>query len=1810
MSRENVQTVNVLEAADDVKSSYIRRLIKLDNECFDTPDRFSERDWVGYCQNAFFNIIFLPDGKPDDPILANLVATVHDKHGVKEIYVDNIAVTKSCRGKGFAVKLFRMLVEAIESNSEVYENIFLDVNQDAAAAQTLYEKLGFIPIPERSSPNQINMGAKLSEIKSKLYFILKPKVIAIAPKPIKFRIQAVYNQINSSDFAKNEVETIQKLYNEANTQYHYFDQHDENSKKEFLRYFRFFQKVAETEDSHVSQNELKNRAYIATVLFGGCEQGKECEILQLLIKEAYSNNEQPIHDIFAPLTIPIKAHHLDLTMWRELINSKYTKKAIRLFSSASDIANKFGPIPLGYELIPTKTFPKKMQPNKLYLFEQKDQKKLPDSMDSQVSKKYGFAFLENGEIRGIIDEKNLTDAINNKLRSHFSDTDWKSGEKINKKLTIQEQDTIFNEIQKISHNNVLTRKKTIDEIVILQGKLTYQNFDKDLALASLCRQYRMPEMLFEKCLALLPEQKQKDHLPNIIIYGNNVDPSCENYVLLKLPFNDPRAFLLGQITNCCQSIGGHSEACVIDGWTRADNGFYVLLKKEKSDQFLLPLLQNGEINYNNYSIVGQGYAWRSQFGNLVFDSWENLRPTDNEIAVKMLIEFSKAVVNERSANIARVTIGTGGNTPKGFFEKNPIPAEKILQGFQYQDSFIQENIFDCEEKWKTELETIMSKIDVFTVKEKEKLVSHAPLSFHYFFILEQVCQNKVLYDFIKIALTRDESLSDILRGIVVTYCVSSPEIFNETLLIFLNNISSIDYLVENNPVPINDRPQFEEETNPNPNEENEENPWDDEPEEITFKVPENFQSLAPEVSRFLFTLTNEDGHTDFVKKVKLTSHLIAFHKILIQKSKQQFVEKNDEYYTVFKLFIRAFTTTAENKEKLILKINQEIAKFNSYQNFKILELFAKADYLEFVDYLITFFGIKNIPITTLLTIFSFAILNEKKALTVLILGYFIKNQIPLHMEITIFDAEKKHPLVEATKKNNLQLVTDFMALAENNSAFRIDEDRSSFRIPVALYQAFVNAIQIQNRQLIDLFFNYFEKNNLPYYVDTSELYYLEEMQNPLLEIVKLNDATSVNRFLNLHILNDEKKELLKWKILFPAFLLAIKNSNQELIDIFFDFCENYEIIITEDDLEYNRFSNKHISNHPLIAAAKMENTKLVLRYIDSQTISLDVKALVLAKVFSIAIPSKDQAFQTLLWNRLKTFEFQNEQLDLILSEISEAIVIENDKELLVNFISKMDTLLSKEKFIDKILNLVEKTSELKTWNLMKYLLENYIDLFDLEKVINDVFFHAVNGLEWTIVNEILENVNYGTLLKPSFLINALQQAVNSFNYAAIEKILYLPNPDLKLIIFVKEVLLPYFNNSSSEIYNSLRVIFQKFISENREEQTITVKELTDLIEKIRPSYLSDSLSTSGFFHAEPSNFELAALKNLLVDKKPDEPITFSKIESVIGSKKAHLLKNPDTLDDVEKTDINETVREIGRYFKLSESLSTDYNINGSSIKRMIISDILYLQKTLFQNQPIEKNKLFDIFQLSILIKSKLSSKSLEKEILLLTPDEQLKAFDLAVKINDHQIIKILLPVLKKCPASTYHAFAMAIKDANSEMIKFFNKYFSEEKFFFLFKNNTDNDSKDFLHPLIVAVEMKSFEMVSQLVNLYRHGLSKSYYYFEFYDIKDEPIFCDAFYIAYQLSNFKIIEVLLNCFKDLYLQDDDCDVLTCLFEKILQKVEFDKEIIKTILENLPDNRMISKIYIWAIENNLENISEQLKIIYPSEISQILTSGPKL
>ncbi|KTD72781.1 hypothetical protein [Legionella tucsonensis] len=232
--------------------------------------------------------------------------------------------------------------------------------------------------------------------------------------------------------------------------------------------------------------------------------------------------------------------------------------------------------------------------------------------------------------------------------------------------------------------------ETLAEAFDALAQADYKRYSEDPDLAKVCEQYNAPEAVFNRCLDLDLKKlwKTKDNLPDIIVNGLDSEINQPGYYLVKLPIKDPRSLILGYITNDCQSIGSKGEPCVLDGISSEHDGFYVMLKKKDSKKEISPFLHDKTIDYDNFEIVGQGYAWRTMSGNLTIDSWENARDKDDGIAVAMLKKFGQMVISQSKGNIIQVT--TGRNSPRtpSAFSKGPALkyAEIMEEGTQYNDS--------------------------------------------------------------------------------------------------------------------------------------------------------------------------------------------------------------------------------------------------------------------------------------------------------------------------------------------------------------------------------------------------------------------------------------------------------------------------------------------------------------------------------------------------------------------------------------------------------------------------------------------------------------------------------------------------------------------------------------------------------------------------------------------------------------------------------------------------------------------------------------------------------------------------------------------------------------------------------------------------------------------------------------------------------------------------------------------------------------------------------------------------------------------
>jgi hypothetical protein len=175
----------------------------------------------------------------------------------------------------------------------------------------------------------------------------------------------------------------------------------------------------------------------------------------------------------------------------------------------------------------------------------------------------------------------------------------------------------FAAAKKIEAKNFNKAPKDIDQAKSLLAMCSYTRFNEDTDFAVICNKYQITESTFDRCLDYMKSgwpKKTGDNIPSVTIQQ-------ENFTWSKLPVDDKRALIIGQITDCCQSIGGDSEQCVKDYVSLPNNGLYILKDKNK--------------------IIGQAYVWLSKAGNLCMDSVECLTNSIfNDKLKNLLNEFA------------------------------------------------------------------------------------------------------------------------------------------------------------------------------------------------------------------------------------------------------------------------------------------------------------------------------------------------------------------------------------------------------------------------------------------------------------------------------------------------------------------------------------------------------------------------------------------------------------------------------------------------------------------------------------------------------------------------------------------------------------------------------------------------------------------------------------------------------------------------------------------------------------------------------------------------------------------------------------------------------------------------------------------------------------------------------------------------------------------------------------------------------------------------------------------------------------------
>ncbi len=198
---------------------------------------------------------------------------------------------------------------------------------------------------------------------------------------------------------------------------------------------------------------------------------------------------------------------------------------------------------------------------------------------------------------------------------------------------------------------VPTTREYFDDVF---SRAEYGRKKENPYLAELYRTLKIGQSTFNAALDFLAVKTEKtaDNIPEVSI---NIG---KGYYLVKIPHNDPRALVLGHITNCCQSIDGVTSQQVKDGVQLANNGFYGFLKTAKN--FNPKEIDWANLEKNGHTIIGTSYAWRSLTGALVLDSLEVLTSFRSSLNLRETLRQFGEAVSQADPTIERVMIGGSG----------------------------------------------------------------------------------------------------------------------------------------------------------------------------------------------------------------------------------------------------------------------------------------------------------------------------------------------------------------------------------------------------------------------------------------------------------------------------------------------------------------------------------------------------------------------------------------------------------------------------------------------------------------------------------------------------------------------------------------------------------------------------------------------------------------------------------------------------------------------------------------------------------------------------------------------------------------------------------------------------------------------------------------------------------------------------------------------------------------------------------------------------------------------------------------------
>ncbi len=198
---------------------------------------------------------------------------------------------------------------------------------------------------------------------------------------------------------------------------------------------------------------------------------------------------------------------------------------------------------------------------------------------------------------------------------------------------------------------------------------SYENVDEDnFELAETVGRYGYTQEQFEDMQKIYNQAKtQKD---NYVIRADRAieEKGVSFRVLAK---DDPLGFVIGNITDCCQHIGGSGGSCVRDGYTNPNAGFLVFEESSRD--------KDGEPTENK-RILGQAYIWYDPETQTV--CYDNIEIPDN--ILRQLLRGDKHNENLSMSTLMQ-TVLNSADAIMATMNKNGVPVKRVTVGKGYTD---------------------------------------------------------------------------------------------------------------------------------------------------------------------------------------------------------------------------------------------------------------------------------------------------------------------------------------------------------------------------------------------------------------------------------------------------------------------------------------------------------------------------------------------------------------------------------------------------------------------------------------------------------------------------------------------------------------------------------------------------------------------------------------------------------------------------------------------------------------------------------------------------------------------------------------------------------------------------------------------------------------------------------------------------------------------------------------------------------------------------------------------------------------------